>query len=418
LNLIPSVSAYGAAGTGMVPSIFIQGAGSDHTQFYWNGFLLNDPSLGSGGFDSTLLQVLFSSSVIESVEVYAGAQGVDYGDGAMGGVVLLNSSTSPKNQISFHQNYFKDLYIKNAQGHSEIFQGSLASDSYSWNFVLSSQRNEGISSAAPTPYDLSLNSSVMGNKYYSALNQFESDSDEKKMLLFDYQFKNNNEPLKIRTMVLYSHLQSTLDASESAVGDDPNAKTKKDFYQLGLGTDYQWSFEQKISATVSWVQTERADTNDVDSGSPVSNQSANLWQDNTYQGQSQIFKIDHIFENELLKNKLGFSKKMDDADIKENFGYGESSIREKQSHSDLYLKPELKINNEQTVASGVRKLCGNSGINFNTNDCVSVYELDWNYLDKANTGYFARWGQAIKTPTLFQLYLTPSQRIIFYFFIG
>lgn len=414
LSLLPSVSTYGASSPGLVPTVFIQGAGSDHTQFYWNGFLLKDPSTGSGGFDVSLLQILFSAPILQSVQLYSGAQGVEYGNGAIGGVILLSSMPSSSSassllsssssadaeyfQWNYHQSFSNTIYLKNSVGHSEVLSGRWIYSQYQWNFLIANHRNDGPSAAAPTPTDT--------DKYYSTLNQMESDSEENKLILFDYQYQPFENPLKLKTIVLYSSLLNSNDAAESLTGDDPNAKSDKKFFQMGLGIEYPLNDEHKISGISQWIQTDRTDTNETDLGTRVTNASSGLWQNNSYLGQSQNLQLEYQFQNNIFKNKLGLQKQTDYTQIKENFGFGESQINESQDLNSFYWKPEWTPYQNHSMSVGSRRQCVRSVDLAKDSDCMSVYEMEWNYLNPQVDGYFIRWGQGIKNPTLFQRHST------------
>lgn len=76
-----------------------RGFSSSHTQVYWNGLLLNSPSLGQADL-SMLPAGLFSD-----IRIDPGSAGLAYGSGNLGGAIQLENSLDDKNHISFKQTY-------------------------------------------------------------------------------------------------------------------------------------------------------------------------------------------------------------------------------------------------------------------------------------------------------------------------
>ncbi|NLI82320.1 MAG: TonB-dependent receptor [Deltaproteobacteria bacterium] len=84
----PGVFTIRNGGPGQFSSISIRGAGTQHTQFQYNGFPLRD----AADTQSTLqylLQDLYSGSNLKQVEILKGTQSTLYGSQAMGGVVNI-----------------------------------------------------------------------------------------------------------------------------------------------------------------------------------------------------------------------------------------------------------------------------------------------------------------------------------------
>ncbi|RSK51154.1 TonB-dependent receptor [Hymenobacter rigui] len=74
-------------GPGQLASITLRGTSARHTAVLWNGFNINLPSLGEADF--SLLPVSGNAQI----EIQPGPAGATYGNGAVGGTVLLSSAT-------------------------------------------------------------------------------------------------------------------------------------------------------------------------------------------------------------------------------------------------------------------------------------------------------------------------------------
>jgi vitamin B12 transporter len=73
-------------GQGMVSSAAFRGTSASHTAVLWNGFNISLPSLGQSDFS------LLPNSAISSVQLQHGSAGSNFGSGAIGGAVLLQSA--------------------------------------------------------------------------------------------------------------------------------------------------------------------------------------------------------------------------------------------------------------------------------------------------------------------------------------
>lgn len=88
LDAEPGVYLRRSGGPGQLSTISIRGAGSQHTQFQYNGFPLRD----AADTQSTLqyfIGDLFSGSNLRQVEILRGTQSTLYGSQAMGGVINI-----------------------------------------------------------------------------------------------------------------------------------------------------------------------------------------------------------------------------------------------------------------------------------------------------------------------------------------
>lgn len=84
-------------GSGMLSGISLRGTSPQHTAVLWNGININSFSLGQSDF-SILPGVAFSQ-----VKVHEGGGSARYGNGAFGGTVLLNTSSSQSSPLTFIQ---------------------------------------------------------------------------------------------------------------------------------------------------------------------------------------------------------------------------------------------------------------------------------------------------------------------------
>ncbi|RPD49876.1 TonB-dependent receptor [Hymenobacter sediminis] len=74
-------------GPGQLASITMRGTSARHTAVLWNGFNINLPSLGEADF------ALLPTSGATQVDIQPGPASATYGNGAVGGTVLLSSQT-------------------------------------------------------------------------------------------------------------------------------------------------------------------------------------------------------------------------------------------------------------------------------------------------------------------------------------
>ncbi len=72
-------------GRGQSQSISFRGTASSHTSLYWNSMKLNSPVVGDVDFS------LFGASAVDMLSIAPGVSAISYGDGALGGVVDMQS---------------------------------------------------------------------------------------------------------------------------------------------------------------------------------------------------------------------------------------------------------------------------------------------------------------------------------------
>ena len=77
-------------GQGQLSTVSFRGTSASHTAVLWNGFSINQPTLGQTDFS------LIPLSAVSRVQLQHGSAGSNYGSGAIGGAVLLGSSEKIK----------------------------------------------------------------------------------------------------------------------------------------------------------------------------------------------------------------------------------------------------------------------------------------------------------------------------------
>ncbi len=78
-------------GRGMLSSVSLRGTGASHTQVVWNGIPINSILNGQTDFNTV------SANLYDQIILKKGGSSVDFGSGAMGGIVLLNDIINYKN---------------------------------------------------------------------------------------------------------------------------------------------------------------------------------------------------------------------------------------------------------------------------------------------------------------------------------
>ncbi|MDZ4824248.1 MAG: hypothetical protein SH856_12385 [Flavobacteriales bacterium] len=151
------LNSYGAPG--LAAQVRINGAGADHSVFYWQGIPLNSFSLGS--MDASLLPAFFFDDVRRSV----GALSFFETENALAGNFhLQNFRLNDRRKISLHSEYNSlmnlwtgasvDLAGKNAGSNTKVFFNHLENnftyrDKYAWgNPVVKQEHNSGFQQGA------------------------------------------------------------------------------------------------------------------------------------------------------------------------------------------------------------------------------------------------------------------------------
>lgn len=135
LRTVPglNISQYGAGSRNGLASVYLRGAGSNHSVVLLDGVDVTDPASSSGEFNFSTINL----ANVERIEVLRGPQGTLYGSSAIGGVVniITKSGKGPLAGSATVQGGSFGTY-----GLSGDLRGSLLDDHLS--FALSAERNQ------------------------------------------------------------------------------------------------------------------------------------------------------------------------------------------------------------------------------------------------------------------------------------
>ena len=135
-------------GQGMLSTVAFRGTSASHTAVLWNGFNISLPSVGQSDFS------LIPVSGLESVQLQHGSAGSNFGSGAIGGSVLLNSPAkyNPGLQLQAQHDFgsFGQIYsrlggsygFKNAGIEASVFRSAAQNDFPFTNFTKSGKPEE------------------------------------------------------------------------------------------------------------------------------------------------------------------------------------------------------------------------------------------------------------------------------------
>ena len=105
LNVIPNISITQSGPRGQTASLFMRGAGSNHTLVLINGVAINDQSQTQGLYDFGLDFI----QTIHQVEVYQGAGGSNFGVNSIAGAINIITKADYKDSFNF-SSFNKDNY--------------------------------------------------------------------------------------------------------------------------------------------------------------------------------------------------------------------------------------------------------------------------------------------------------------------
>ena len=105
LNVIPNISITQSGPRGQTASLFMRGAGSNHTLVLINGVAINDQSQTQGLYDFGLDFI----QTIHQVEVYQGAGGSNFGANSIAGAINIITKADYKDSFNF-SSFNKDNY--------------------------------------------------------------------------------------------------------------------------------------------------------------------------------------------------------------------------------------------------------------------------------------------------------------------
>ena len=368
----PGVFFLQAGSAGGPGSVFIRGAGSDHTLFMIDGLEINDPISPARSFNFNL----FSLGLVERVEILRGPQSTLYGSDALAGVINLITSEPEKNEavasgfIGTSRTRMGNFYLAQIYG------------KFSLVFDFNSSATAGISAAS---------SLYPGNS--------EPDGFEQHSLAFKVSYKPSSSfSLSWQTRALSS--RTDLDTFGGPYGDDPNSVQKSRFYfnRLELkGRFWNQRWEQKLAFG---LQSSRRDNdNSPDDYHPGESEQAFYrsrlikvdWQNNLLLAANNTLVFGVDFRREQGSSSYAYFSPW--GDYQSNFPLKESGLL------GFYLQDQWKPWPGFTVNAGLRfDHHQKFGQAFTFRTAVNLELPEIQARIKATTG------SGFKAPSLYQLY--------------
>jgi vitamin B12 transporter len=364
-------------GPGAAASVFIRGAGSEHTLILLDGVELNDPINPSRSYDLAHL----SLSQVARVEVLRGPQGPLYGSDAMGGVI--------------------NIITRKGRGRPRLDLSSSAGSYGSWMSDL------GFSgSQARADYSLSL-SYVRTAGFSAASDRYagNSERDGYRNLTLSGRFGFAvRKDIDLDVMVRSVSARTAVDNFGGPYGDDPNSRqdygsTLARVQARGLFLGNRW--EQKL--TVSWTRSDRKLINPPDDAHPLESENGTYvgrlvkldWQNNFFVGPSQTL---------TAGAELGHEEGRSD-DVSEGpAGTYESSFpSQKAGAAGFYIQDQWKARGSFFLAAGVRL-----DIHSRTGAALTFRLAPAWVIEATGTKLKATFGTGFKSPSLYQLFAPPT----------
>jgi len=126
LRTVPGVDVVQSGGPGKTVSVFLRGAGSQHTLVLIDGIEMNDPATANSSFDFAHLNL----DDIQRIEILRGPQSVLYGSDALGGVInIITKRGIGKPKIELNSEFGAYKTFKE----SMLISGSKGNIDYSFN---------------------------------------------------------------------------------------------------------------------------------------------------------------------------------------------------------------------------------------------------------------------------------------------
>ena len=259
LKSVPGINITQSGPKGQQTSVFMRGAGSNHTLVLINGIPINDHSTAQGlhNFGVDFIQT------VQQIEVYPGSSGTHFGTNAIGGainIVLTGDYKDGYNFSSDNNNNFDFLANK-----------TVVNDNSSINFKLGAVKNKTVSAASDNNekdglknYTGNINyekwlspklkffNTVYLRQTISEYDRSASDNDEgdDKMLAYQMGFKNISSKYESSLVSYFNgydreyNENGTIDNYKGNTGGiklDFSKNLKKTF-SYGLGFDYKYNW--------------------------------------------------------------------------------------------------------------------------------------------------------------------------------
>ncbi len=374
LRGVPGVDVVRQGTAGSVTSIFIRGAGNEHTKVLIDGIPANDPINTTRFFDFSNLSV----DNVERIEVLRGPQSVLYGSDAVGGVI--------------------NIVTKRGRGRNT---GRISAMGGSFDTGNVSAATSG--SAGSIYYSFG-GSYFDTNGFSSASSRLPGNTERDGFQLGTFSSRTGwqpNDNVEIDWVVRHNRGHVDIDKGGGPNRDDPNDSNSITQTVTGLRlhtrNDGEW-WEQTLAYYVSDVKR------DISSPSEPGNPFAFA---GTFYGVTQ--QVDwrntlHLFDNEVFGAGLTFGGSYQtevgsSATVFDAFGFQFPSTFDKTSLDDgaVYGQTQTRVGDNWTTTVGVRSDHYNLYGANDTYRLTSIYRLPgW------NTALRGTLGTAFRAPSLFQ----------------
>ena len=141
LRTVPGLDIVQSGGPGKTVSVFVRGAGSNHTLVLIDGVEMNDPATASNNFDFAHL----TTNNIERIEILRGPQSTLYGSDAVAGVIQIFTKNGTEKRM---------LTVQSESGTHSSYQESIgfrgAEKKFNYAMSLSRKDTDGINAVSTT----------------------------------------------------------------------------------------------------------------------------------------------------------------------------------------------------------------------------------------------------------------------------
>ncbi len=366
----PGLTVIESGNHGSLTSVFLRGAGSQHTLVLINGIKVNDPTSPVGGFDFSNI----SPDEIQRIEIIRGPQSTLYGSDAIAGVInIITNAKYAGREISLLAEGGSNSYYRT----NVSARGS--SDGFFYNVDFSRQASKGFS--------------IIKNPHGNS----ERDGYSKNVFSFNagYSFTKS---LNANFYYRYSLKKADLDDTFGFI-DDPNYTTNSENHLFNLNLNWN-SFNDKWrqSFKASYSKGATHTVNPKDNLSSAFSKSFNYgkrfqftWQNNFYFIKNNVVTVG--LENLIEKSTTSYYSVT-------QWGPYKSLFPEKEAVTNsVYFQDMFKYKGKLFVTAGVRydrhKRFGG----------VATYRIaPAYYISSTATKLKFTYGTGFKAPSLFDLY--------------
>lgn len=269
---------------GNTASVFIRGMEASHTLVLLDGIILNDPSNPSRQFDFSKINL----NNIEKIELLKGSQGLLYGSNAIGGVVLLTSKKTKRDELSSTL-----AYGSHQSANINFNVNKIVNSNDLMNFGFQLFNSKGFSSAKDNTQINDLDGIKKGSINWGYNGHF-----------------LNNINFDLRTNYLYEVID--LDKGGGPNSDDPNFKSKNQnlFSKISL----EKIINEKLSSKFQYSYTDylRRSFDQTNVGQTYDGSSF-------YKGKTHNIEIENTYYfNDFLVSQLNVAENIEKDLINEN----------------------------------------------------------------------------------------------------